>query len=66
MLIGALAVLIQGPGAAPAVAQTVPALEDQPLFTMNSVKPNLMLTFDNSGSMDWQFAPMSTSANQGS
>jgi type IV pilus assembly protein PilY1 len=65
MLIGALAVLIQGPGAAPAVAQTVPALEDQPLFTMNSVKPNLMLTFDNSGSMDFQFAPMGTSSGSG-
>ncbi len=43
-----------------AFAQT---LQDQPLFTVSSVQPNLMLTLDNSGSMLWQFAPMYTSAN---
>ncbi|MBU6272681.1 MAG: hypothetical protein KGQ67_15345 [Betaproteobacteria bacterium] len=61
----ALAALACGLTAVPASAQTVPALEDQPLFTMNSVKPNLMLTFDNSGSMDWQFAPMGTAVDEG-
>ncbi len=65
VLTGALVVLLHGPGLSPLRAQTVPALEDQPLFTINSVKPNLMLTLDNSGSMDWQFAPMGTSANSG-
>ena len=49
-----------------AYAQTVPVLQDQPLFTVSTVQPNLMLTLDNSGSMAWQFAPMSTSSKQGS
>ena len=47
-----------------AVAQTLPVIQDQPLFTVSSVQPNVMLTLDNSGSMNWQFAPMSTAANQ--
>ena len=63
VLFGVLLALLHGPGAAPLRAQTVPALEDQPLFTMNSVKPNLMLTFDNSGSMDFQFAPITVSSD---
>ena len=46
-----------------AVAQ-VPAIADDPLFTLSTVKANLMMTLDNSGSMGWQFAPMNTSANK--
>ena len=40
------------------------ALSDQPLITTSTVQPNLMYTLDNSGSMDWQFAPMYTANNQ--
>lgn len=48
---------------ASALAQTVPEIEDVPLYTATSVQPNVMLTLDNSGSMAWQFAPMTTKAN---
>ncbi len=48
---------------ASALAQ-VPAIGDDPLFTVSTVKANLMMTLDNSGSMGWQFAPMDTSANK--
>ncbi len=48
---------------ASALAQSMPEIEDVPLYTATSVQPNVMLTLDNSGSMAWQFAPMSTSAN---
>lgn len=44
-------------------AQSVPAISDEPLYTATSIQPNVMLTLDNSGSMAWQFAPMSTAAN---
>jgi type IV pilus assembly protein PilY1 len=46
-----------------AYAQTVPAIADEPLYTATSIQPNVMLTLDNSGSMAWQFAPMSTASN---
>ncbi|MCL4744868.1 MAG: hypothetical protein KJZ83_05585, partial [Burkholderiaceae bacterium] len=49
---------------APAFAQTVPEITDEPLYTYSGVQANLMLTVDNSGSMDWQFAPMYTSSNK--
>jgi hypothetical protein len=42
----------------------VPAIADEPLFTLSTVKANLMMTLDNSGSMGWQFAPMNTSVEQ--
>lgn len=34
------------------------SLADVPLFATISVKPNVMFTLDNSGSMAWAFAPM--------
>ncbi len=49
---------------APAFAQSVPAITDEPLYTYSGVQANLMLTVDNSGSMDWQFAPMYTTSNK--
>ena len=45
-------------------AQSVPAIADEPLYTATSIQPNVMLTMDNSGSMAWQFAPMSTADNR--
>jgi len=45
---------------APPVGGSVPAISDQPIYTLPVVPPNLMLTLDNSGSMDWQFAPLTT------
>ncbi len=39
-------------------------LADEPLFTTTTVKPNVMFTLDNSGSMDWQFAPMYVNGEQ--
>src|SRR5450432_4085682 len=38
-------------------------LADQPLFTTSTVQPNVVFTLDNSGSMDYQFAPMYTANN---
>lgn len=44
-------------------AQTLPAIADEPIYTATSIQPNVMLTLDNSGSMAWQFAPMTTRSN---
>jgi type IV pilus assembly protein PilY1 len=67
-----LALLLAGlqlivPGAlysAPVVTAPV-ALDDQPLNTASSVKPNIMFTLDNSGSMSSEYAPESTANDSG-
>jgi type IV pilus assembly protein PilY1 len=48
---------------APVVTAPV-ALDDQPINTSSSVKPNLMFTLDNSGSMDSKYAPEDAANNE--
>jgi type IV pilus assembly protein PilY1 len=46
-----------------AVTISIPAISDQPLYTVATVPPNLVLTLDNSGSMVLQYAPLSVLSN---
>ncbi|HEX9627327.1 MAG TPA: hypothetical protein VGA00_10365, partial [Acidiferrobacterales bacterium] len=48
-----LAVTAQSPTATAALL----SLADSPIFLLTSVEPNIMLTFDDSGSMSWGYAP---------
>lgn len=40
-------------------------LSDAPIFSVNTVKPNIMFTLDNSGSMAWSFMPDPVVFNRG-
>lgn len=50
--------LVQVLGAPSQALASVPAIDDQPIYTVSNVPPNIMLTLDNSGSMDLQYAPI--------
>jgi len=56
--------LVQVLGMPAQALASVPAIDDQPIYTVSSVPPNIMLTLDNSGSMDWQFAPIPVWGNR--
>lgn len=49
---------------APAAVVAAPlSISPTPLFLVNTVKPNIMYTLDNSGSMDWAYMPDGVVAN---
>jgi type IV pilus assembly protein PilY1 len=56
--------LVQVLGAPSQALASVPAIDDQPIYTVSNVPPNVMLTLDNSGSMDLQYAPIPVSSNR--
>ncbi len=63
-LVIVVATLIALPPAGPAFAQRKSAIDDgladAPIGAKNSAKPNIMMTLDNSGSMNWDFLPDQT------
>lgn len=60
----AVSLLLMGVGQNPAQAAQL-ALPDSPLFLLNTVEPNLLLTFDDSGSMNWSYLPDTISGDGG-
>ena len=62
-----LSLLIALPPAGPAFAQRKSTIDDgladAPIGAKNSAKPNIMMTLDNSGSMNWDFLPDQTVGN---
>jgi type IV pilus assembly protein PilY1 len=62
-------ILVLGQLALPGVVVSAPlvsgpvALDDQPINTTSTVKPNIVFTLDNSGSMDAYYAPEDSKSN---